>query len=420
VAISGEYWWVYLGDREVYWARRLSNEERPREEGSAATLAETPVPAGARVVACVPGQAVRVHWVNLPVRSRKRLLEALPFALEEELLRDPSEYHLVPLKRMPALAERAVAVVEHERMRGWVEPLQEQGYRLRMLIPDFLAVPPSTPDTWSLDASDSPMLLRRAEGLGGAAIPGQLGSQPPGPLLLALEEARVAPETLVVRVARAEDRERVEQWQPWFEPRGIRVVAETDERPRAAWLARQPLPDRDANLLTGAYTSREDPRVLLRRYTVAGGLAAALVLVWATQWFLELGQLRAEQRQIRSAMEATYRKAFPEAKNVVDPRFQMEQRLKQMRAAQDSGEKGGDLLAALRRVAPALGAESGDRRVQGLTFDGKDLVLELTVPDYGTLERLQKQLDRYAEAQVESSELSEGRVASRIRLKGES
>ena len=418
MAISGEYWWVYLSEDSVYWARRLSNEPRPREEGTAASLQEAPLPQGARVVVCVPGHSVRLHWVDVPVRNRKRLLEALPFALEEDLLHGPEEYHFVPLKAVPGLRERAVAVVEHRRMEAWTELIRERGLRPRMLVPDYLAVPAPGPQTWILDATRAPFLLRRPEGFGGASLPGELDDQPPGALLLALEEAKATPDYLQVRVPPGEDGQRLRSWEPWLQPHGVGLEVEEDSRPREAWLASQPLPGRDTNLLTGRYASREDPRVVARRFAPAGGLALALLAVWGVQWFLEGQRLRSEHQRLQTAIRETFREAFPEARNIVDPRFQMEQRLEQLRQAQGEASRGRDLLAALRRVAPALSGGGTAPRMKSLSFDGQDLVLEVSVPDYGTLERLQQRLSRHGGVEVEKAQLDEGRVASRSRLTG--
>ncbi|MEF8792645.1 type II secretion system protein GspL [Thiohalorhabdus sp.] len=417
MAISGEYCWVYLGADSVYWARRYGKESQPREEGVAATLEEAPLSPGARVVACVPGQSVRLHWVAIPARNRKRLLEALPFTLEEELLQDPGAYHLVPLKAVPGMRERAVAVAEHERMAAWFQLLTERGLRPRALLPDYLGVAPPNPGTWVLDATRSPFLLRRPEGFGGASLPGEVGDRPPGALLLALEEARVPPEMLQVRVASEADRQRLEAWEPWLEPFGVTTEVAEDTRSREAWLARQPLPGGQANLLTGPYTSRGDPRVLARRLAPAAGLALALVAVAAVQWLLEGQRIRAEHQRLEAAIEETYRDAFPESRNIVDPRFQMANRLEKLR--EDQGEASGraDLVAILRRVAPALNGET-DRRLKSVTFNGRALVMEVSVPDYGALEGLENRLGRLGTVEVEEAELVEGRVAGRLRFEG--
>lgn len=422
MALRGEYWWVrLLGDGGLEWARCASDASQPREEGRCAGWDELPAPEGARLVICVPPAGVRVHTVTLPTRNRKRFRAALPFALEDQLLHDPEDYHFVPLPRAKDRAGSPVAVVEQARMEGWLEGLAGRGWRPRILVPEFLAVAPPAAGSWLLDAAESPMLLRLPRGGGGAALAGEVEDQPPGGLVLALEGAVAPPETLNVRVADRGQAERVGRWAAPLESRGVTLNVLEDGRSRGPWLARQPLPERGCNLLTGPFASGEDPRQWLKRLAPAGALAAALLLVAGTEWVLEGARIRNEHQRLEQAIAATYREAFPEARNLVDPRYQMEQRLQRLREGREGeGETDGGLLVRLQSVAPMLaGGGDGETRVSGLTYDGDRLTLDISVPDYEALERLKERLADQGEVAVENAELKDGRVHGRIRIQGQ-
>ncbi|HKJ88148.1 MAG TPA: type II secretion system protein GspL, partial [Gammaproteobacteria bacterium] len=261
MALRGEYWWVRPGREGLDWARCMSGESAPRQEGQCQDWSDLPAPPGARLMLCVPGERVRVHTVRLPGGNRRRFRAALPFALEDQLLHDPEEYHFVPLPRPKAQPETPVAVVERRFMDQWLEGLEDHGWRPRVMVPEFLAVAPPEPGRWFLDMAESPFLLRLPRGGGGAALSGERGRQPPGALMLALEQAKISPAILRVRVADREQREALSGWQPWLEAQGLDLEVQEDGRGRSAWLARQPQPESGCNLLTGSYASREDPRV---------------------------------------------------------------------------------------------------------------------------------------------------------------
>ena len=416
MALRGEFWWVYPAGRELYWARRVAGEDIPREEGTCDGPEGLPAPEGARLVLCVPGLSVRTHQVDLPARSRRKFLAALPFALEDQLLHEPEAYHFLPLPGDPDRSRTPVAVVEHARMQEWLAPFQERGWRIRMLLPDYLALPAPRPGLWMVDVSDSPFLVRRPAGQGGVAISGGLGEKPPGALLLALEGADPRPETLRIRVAGAAEREKVRAWSQWLEPYGVGLEVQEDSRGRPVWLARHPLPSPKYSLLSGPYASREDPRVLARRLAPAGALVAALLLTLATQWLLEGGRLRAEHAQLRRAIEETYREAFPDARNIVDARYQMEKRLERLRGSRDEDPETSGFLPLLQRLAPEVRQRLPEARLVSLAFEGGSLTVEVIVADYERLERLKKILARHGEVRVQNAELKDGKVRGRVQI----
>jgi general secretion pathway protein L len=415
--MRGEFWWVRWRPDGLDWAQRAAEETSPRQAGSCPGWADLPAPEGARLIVIVPPEAVRVHTVALPTRSRTRFRAALPYALEDHLLHDPEAYHFAPLPKPRGQTPTAVAVVERSRMDAWLDGTEGQGWRLRSLVPEYLTLAPPEPGVWQMDASESPMLLRLPRGGGGAGLAEGPAAAPPGGLLLALEGTDRPPRTLRVRVADGEQRALVAQWHKPLADRGIDLDVQEDDRPRFTWLTRQPLPERVCNLLTGPYASGEDPRQWARRLAPAAAMLGALVLVAGGQWALEGARIRAEHQRLQQAINDTYRQAFPQAKNLVDPRYQMEQRLERLRRrGKDVG--GAGLLPRLARAAPLLQGD-GEARVQALRFDGRSLTIDVSVPDYQALERLERGLAQTGEVTVDNAELRDGRVHGRLRVQGD-
>ena len=414
---QGEYWQVQQTPAGLRWARRPAADAPPTQEGECAGWESLPAPPGARLALCVPGHQARIHAVEGPARNRRRFLAALPFALEDRLLRPPEAYHLAPLaalSRRPGSGSvlTPVAVVERERLAGWMEVAERHGRRLALVAPDYLLLPEPAADAWLLDATEMPLLLRFPGPAVGAALHGAIAARPPGALLLALEQARAAPQRLIARTRGREQREQVANWRDWLRDFDVELEQIEADLPRPAWLARQPLPAA-CNLLTGPYRPRHRGVFRARRLAPAAGLAAALLLVLAAQWLLDGARMRAEHERLTGALESTYRQAFPEARNLVDPRHQMAQWL--LAREQGAGWPAqADLLAWLEQLAPLIDAADG--RLQGFDFDGENIALALSLPDFETLEALQAQLSQFAAARVERAELKDGRVQSRIQL----
>ena len=417
IMIRGDYWWIRPGPGGIDWAHRLAGDHVPLDTGTCAGYRDLPAPPGAALVVCIPGERVRIHTVEVPVRNRRRFLAVIPFALEDILLKDTEAYHFVALEKKRDRPDVAVAVVEHEYISNLLGELEGHGWRVRILVPDYLAIAPPESGTWLIDATEAPLLLRKPGGEGGAALGAGGDSRPPGALLLALEEAAEPPVKIQIRAGAGDQTRRIAGWETWLQARGIELEILEARRDRSAWLAGQPLPDPALNLLTGPYAAVEDTRLWVRRLLPAAGLAALLLIILAADWMLEGMRIQSTHAGLRQSMETTYREVFPDAGNLVDPRFQMEQQLQSIRDAQRSGVSGVNLLPSLEQLAGIISGRD-DYILRSLSYNGNTILLEVSVPDYESLERLEDQLGGIAGVDIENAELKEGRVFSRIRLGG--
>ncbi len=93
-----------------------------------------------QVLVLVPGtQTVATH-AQLPVKSASKMLQVVPFALEEQLAGDVTRMHFaVGVRRengdVPVLA------VRRDRMQGWVDALNEAGVHAGRVMPETAGLP---------------------------------------------------------------------------------------------------------------------------------------------------------------------------------------------------------------------------------------------------------------------------------------
>jgi len=419
MVIRGEYWWLYPQDDGIDWAHIVPGQVLPSARGVAADWSALPVPADASVVLCIPGTQVRIHKVNIPTSNRQRFMAALPFTLEDQLLQEPESCHFVPLiKIRSGNSDIPVAVIEHATITALMKEVEIYGWRAQLLVPDYLMIPAPEAGVWFLDVTETPYLLRMSDQTGGAALIADPGSQFPGAILLALEQAESRPETLRVRVANQQQLQLVEQWAAQLAPYRLQLDIHEDQSPRSARLAQQALPPASFNLLTAPYTPYRAAGQWARRLLPSSALAATLLLITALHWTLQGSKLRSESDQLRAEIETTYREAFPDARNIIDPRFQMEQQLQGLRERPAPGRTGTDFITRIEQLAAVIGT-TDQYELQVLGFDGNSVTLEVSVPDYDALDRLQTQLAETASVNIENAELKSGRVYSRIRLRGQ-
>ncbi|EQD43719.1 General secretion pathway L, partial [mine drainage metagenome] len=96
--------------------------------------------------------------VRLPVRSRRRWAEAIPFVLEDLLATDVEELHFAHGEPNPA-GLLPVAIVDRNRMADWMAALEASGIRPDVLWPDIVLVP-WIPGRWSLAREKNRITLR--------------------------------------------------------------------------------------------------------------------------------------------------------------------------------------------------------------------------------------------------------------------
>jgi general secretion pathway protein L len=112
-----------------------------------------PVGGGALVVA-VPGEAVALHWLDLPDLAPAQAAAAARLMLGDALAEaDP---HVVVA---PGAGLRPVAVVAHAAMAGWLAELAGAGVQASALVPEPLLLPAPV-QGWSVMAGDGRVIAR--------------------------------------------------------------------------------------------------------------------------------------------------------------------------------------------------------------------------------------------------------------------
>jgi general secretion pathway protein L len=114
-----------------------------------------PAPDGSPLVLAVPGEAVALHWLDLPDLAPAQAAAAARLALADRLAEaDP---HIAVA---PGEGRRAVAVVARKQMAAWAAEAARAGWKPNAIIPDPLLLPVPA-SGWAV-AHDGPRVLARS------------------------------------------------------------------------------------------------------------------------------------------------------------------------------------------------------------------------------------------------------------------
>ncbi|MDS4071376.1 MAG: type II secretion system protein GspL [Candidatus Competibacter sp.] len=353
---------------------------------------------GARLILVAPGEAVTLHWISLPARKRTTWARVVPYALEDQLVDDIEALHFA-LGNALDDGRLPVAVVAHAALRAWLDSCGRAGLTPAAVVPDLLLLP-WREGAWSVLLDGRRAVVRTGRWEGFATERDTLD------LLLnqALAEAGDAkPRGLRVwgdsppHLTEIDVELQVEDSQP--EP--LRLLAAGYQPPTAL------------DLMQGPYSRRAQWGRWLRPWRAAAVLAGLWLLVHGAAQVYDHWRLRRELVTLRAEMEGVYRDAVPGATRIVNPRVQLETRLRELKP----GASGGGFLQLLYRGGqPITGFP--ELTLRGLSYRDGQLDLALEGGNPAVLDRLRQQLNQQPGLQAEMRTTQrEGQVESRVTLK---
>jgi general secretion pathway protein L len=363
---------------------------------SAALLA-----APAEVVVLVPAEDVLLTEVRLGARNRAQLLQALPFAVEDQLLSPVEDLHFAASTGVGD--QVGVAVVAKRRMREWLDRLDAVGIRPDVLVPESLALPIADGAATAI-VEDARAVVRLAPwsafACSLAELPGWLAqSNGAAPITLDVHDFRAAPPLLLAPVPAA------------YHER---------QRDPLAYLAeglRQP----PLNLLDGEFALRHRQARGARWWRIAAALAATVVVLAVANLGFDVLQLSRASARLDVLAQDTVRRAFPDIDAAqlsrMSPEQVMHSRLDRLRG----GAEASGLLRVLAQIAPVLGSTT---RIQtrGVEYRNGTLELALRAPDVTALDLVREQFAKVPGLKVEVTAANPGAegVDGRIRIGGSS
>ena len=357
---------------------------------------------GLRVVVLVPGIDCLLTQATIPGRNRQKLLRAVPFALEEQLIEDVENSHFSLGPALPG-GRYPVVVIATRRIDAILDACQSAGLDVYQLVPDLLAAPCSGDAVCVL--IDGDMALVRTGPYSGFVVDTEnLG------LLLAAQEQ---PEDSLARPVSIQI------------PAGailpdIGEAAATAEISRyegsALMLLSQGLGGGFIDLLQGVYSRNQEWGKLWRPWRATAALLLAGVLLSNIVTGVDYFRLRNERDDLNDSMRSVFMESFPGTRRVVDPRVQMQQQLEKLQRLAGSG---GRFLTLLARSADVL-RTAKDIEIAGASYRAGRLDVDLTAANLQVLDQLKQSLSaRGLVVEIQSAAADAGqRVKSRLRIQG--
>lgn len=350
---------------------------------------------GQALILIVPASDIVFSSINLPIRQQNKLLQAAPYALEDQLAEDIEDLHFAISARHKD-GSVTVASVARERMAQWLDPFQERGIQPKSVLPETLCLPESQADGGYQVLIDGPNAIVRTGPYDGfCCATSELDS------FLAMAQPLAS--------------ESAPRMQLFYTPDGQppeMQLATYDMQASAIDSALSCLLNggRQINLLQGSFATEPAMDQWLRPAKVSAALLMLWVLTITIQAGIEYGSLSNQVSNLQEANQAQFQQLFPELTRIVDMRAQGEQQLRQLR----SEGSGIGLFPLLGATATALQAVSG-LSIQELQLRDGRLYLSLSAADIQSLENLRSHFESQSDWILEVQSANAGTDGVQIR-----
>jgi len=359
-------------------------------QGPAAGL---PDPGADEVVLLLPAEQVLLLDTPRIGGSRAQLAQALPYAIEDQLIAPVETQHV-------AFDERgdgdriAVAVIDRARLQQALDRLRDAGLPADRAYAESQLLPHAPTALW-LDPPRAVLRWAPATSLVVA-----IDELPAMWRLLADAGDTPAPPVLFGDAA--------------LLPPGIEVASHEAMPSPLRWLAARLPSVVGPNLLQGDFRPPRRQAHALGLWRWAAGLAAAALLFALAGALIERRQLESVVAERQAEMEQLLREAVPGVQRVVDPVAQLRIELQRLGQANAGGA-----LPLLGRVAPVI-AGSGRYTLEAVDYRGQSLELVITAADVAALDSLRESLAALPPLQVELTSATPGSrgVEGRLRIRG--
>ena len=348
----------------------------------------------ARTVVVLPSQWCSLHLVELPWLPYRKALEAIPFALEEQLAQSVSHLHFAFDRVHYQNNTYLVAVIDKLLLQEWTSNLQLFGLSYEAITLDWFA-------------------LLDGEGCEIEKTVLVSSDQFKGALSVDVWEHKVPDWANTVTWYRGSS-----------DSKTIKMPIETTiESPGYVWIAQRLLKNKPMNLCQGEFQHDTSQTQIRRWYQLSAIVAGIWLLSFLAIHGGMLLILSHKNKLLDQEMASAYRVFFPQATQVVSPKLRITQLLKQNQSGYNAvlWTLLGKLSAVLANAHPAIPSTNTTTQVadqltvvQELQFQNPTLTILLACDSFAGLEKIEAGLQK---ARVNVKQLSAATEVDKVMAK---
>ena len=327
-----------------------------------------------KVVILLPIEQLFVSTVAVQTKNRKQLEKAIPYALEDDLTEDIENVHFASGKRTDD-GEIPVIVIAKANLDHLISILSSVNILPDIITSDIYGLEWKE-NQWTLCIDEQHLLARTSawDGFGCETsdfvdfIQFAMSGQETKPERF---EVYSHPDENLEYISKLENVAFDDFWSPASFVRGFNE-------------------EECINLLQGSYAKADKTHKTVRPWKIAAALAAIWFVISVAHVGLEYSRLNKLDGQLTAEIEQVFSRTFPDARNIVNPRVQMQQRLKKL-TSNESATSDADFLKYLHQSGYEL-YKNQNISITDIQYKNNELSLDIKTKDIQVLEAVKSKL----------------------------
>ncbi|MEZ5573980.1 MAG: type II secretion system protein GspL [Halioglobus sp.] len=350
-----------------------------------------------KVCFAAPGADTRLLTLTVAPEEKKHLSRSLPYTLEEQVAADVDNLHFAfcPLEDNTF----AVAIAARDKMLQWQSLLADYP-GIQQWLPEPLLLPWQAGE-WCLVLEGDTAIVRVGECAGFTVERDLLTTV----LHSVVTESGIPDAVIVYGMDETADTEVL--------PMAVRDRMQWRRGNLCAALLLSETPQIKLNLLQGEFAPRLPLALWWKQWRAVAAVFAAAFVLQLVAVYAEYRNLSAQNLALRTAIEQSYRRAFPQGQ-VVDAEKQLR---RQLDALGGTGQASG-FVGLIERVGKAIHGMPGTS-IASINYNdkGDEMRLNIVAADFEGVEQLRSRINEAGlEAIMESSSTQGDRVSARLRV----
>lgn len=349
--------------------------------------------------------AAHIHYsqLNIPAKNKQRALQAIPFALEDQLAEDVELMHFATGN--PVQSIYPVATIRHEILQQLLETLAESGIKPDTLYADILCLPLAV-NGWNIYMNQDTVTIQLSNG---EVIHADTESLPVFINSLITQDTLGQPEEICFWMEESSSLPALEL------PEEIKTRQHLYQQSPVTLFSGNLSQTQPLNLLQGRYKVTHESNQWWKPWRSAAIFAAVVIVFELVNSSLTLQRLQTENSNLDKEITRIYKQSFPRSKKIINARVQMENKLKQL--AKNSGTAEMTFTDILMNAAPVF-QQTSNIELQGINYHNRKMEIQLTLDKLSTAETLKNRLNGLSgiKAELLSASSEAKKVNARIRL----
>ena len=370
--------------------------------------------AGQIAVVLLNSQCLHINQLQLPTHNLQKQLKAVPYAIEEFIADDIDNFHFV-IANNKQNKYTSIVGIKKTTLQNIIKTFQSASIEIDKIIPDTLCLAADNKQWVCLNYKNTSYLQTDTTN-------GMLVAHDLLPYILTnklQDESVTIPEKILLfseqENSTAFDQLKTEVIADDDSIENISIVYNTHPLVVFCGNYKQAIP---LNLLQHDFKPKRKTSGYWQHWRLAASLAAIWLILHLGLTSFQHSKLIDNNLITKAKIEKIYKKSFPKSRKIINPRVQMEQKLKELKSGSGNTSQGFIFL-----LAESFGTLSHDKKnitLQTLNFRNNRMEIGLEGTNLQAVETLNKNLNnnKSIKSEITSSSSEKDKVKGSLRIEG--